>query len=128
MHAFHIALENHFMRRPTCCQTAEIRTCMIHTLNVLSFVLYTHACTSHCIRKLTMDCDAAIMASGRLKCIGTALHLKNAYGDGYRLNLVTEPERSADLQAVVSRLLPGMFSMCFIFSLFVIWFFFRFFL
>ncbi len=26
----------------------------------------------------------AVMVGGRLKCIGTPLYLKNAYGDGYR--------------------------------------------
>lgn len=32
-----------------------------------------------------------IMAKGRLKCIGTSLHLKNLYGSGYRINLTCDP-------------------------------------
>lgn len=33
----------------------------------------------------------AVIANGCLKCIGTSLYLKNNFGDGYRLTLVTEP-------------------------------------
>jgi hypothetical protein len=35
----------------------------------------------------------AIMAKGRLKCVGTALHLKNKFGLGYRLNIVSNTGR-----------------------------------
>lgn len=55
----------------------------------------------------------AIMAQGRLRAAGTSLFLKNTYGSGYQLNLLTAPTnadrvrgggaRSARTQAVAAR-------------------------
>lgn len=33
----------------------------------------------------------AIISHGKLKCCGSPLFLKGAYGDGYRLTLVKQP-------------------------------------
>jgi len=33
----------------------------------------------------------AVIAAGRLKCVGSSLNLKNTYGDGYRINLICKP-------------------------------------
>merc|ERR1712054_659821 len=42
------------------------------------------------------------MANGRLRCIGSQQHLKNRFGDGYKLEVSTEPAADADaLQAFV---------------------------
>ena len=30
----------------------------------------------------------AVIVDGEFRCVGTSLYLKNAYGDGYRINLV----------------------------------------
>eukprot|EP00466_Bigelowiella_natans_P015839 jgi/Bigna1/33997/e_gw1.4.41.1 len=51
----------------------------------------------------------AILASGRLKCYGSSLFLKNRFGSGYRLDMVkshpTVPTSS--ITSVVRRLIPG---------------------
>jgi len=49
----------------------------------------------------------AIMAHGKLKCIGTSLHLKNKFGLGYRLNLSARPEQQEQLKSIVTERLPG---------------------
>jgi len=48
-----------------------------------------------------------IMAHGKLKCIGTSLHLKNKFGLGYRLNLSTSVELQDELKGIVSKYIPG---------------------
>jgi len=48
-----------------------------------------------------------VMSHGKMKCIGTALHLKNKFGLGYRLNLTTPPENQSELQELVAKYLPG---------------------
>jgi len=48
-----------------------------------------------------------VMAHGKLKCVGTGLHLKNKFGLGYRLNLTTEAENQEELKAMVSKAIPG---------------------
>lgn len=35
----------------------------------------------------------SILASGKMKAIGTSLHLKHRFGDGYRLTIITDKER-----------------------------------
>jgi len=49
----------------------------------------------------------AVMANGKLRCIGNSLHLKNKFGLGYRLNLTTDPAFEGELQRLVSQTLPG---------------------
>ncbi|KAJ3299116.1 ATP-binding cassette sub- A member 1 [Borealophlyctis nickersoniae] len=46
----------------------------------------------------------AIMAHGRLRAIGNSISLKNKYGAGYRISIVTDPDRlDATKQVVASR-------------------------
>ena len=35
-----------------------------------------------------------ILHEGKIKCIGTSLNLKNLYGEGYKINMVTIVFRS----------------------------------
>ena len=46
----------------------------------------------------------AIMKKGKLECIGTALHLKSRFGNGYRLTLITNDDNKAT--ETIKKLLP----------------------
>lgn len=48
-----------------------------------------------------------IMAKGKLRCIGHSLHLKNKFGDGFRVNLQTSIPNVPELKSAVKDLLPG---------------------
>lgn len=45
----------------------------------------------------------AIISHGKLKCCGSPLFLKGAYGDGYRLTLVKQPAEAGDPQGLCRR-------------------------
>ncbi|ORY99506.1 P-loop containing nucleoside triphosphate hydrolase protein [Lobosporangium transversale] len=48
--------------------------------------------TTHSMEEADILSDRiAIMTSGRLRCIGTSLHLKELYGSGFRLNISSKP-------------------------------------
>lgn len=49
----------------------------------------------------------AIMSHGEIKCLGTPLHLKNKYGDGYRINVTARPDAIEEAKAHINELLPG---------------------
>ncbi|KAJ3054920.1 ATP-binding cassette sub- A member 1 [Rhizophlyctis rosea] len=49
----------------------------------------------------------AIMAHGRLRAIGNSITLKNKYGAGYRISIVTDPARVAETKAVVASRVAG---------------------
>ncbi len=48
-----------------------------------------------------------IVAKGRLQCIGSALHLKQKYGAGYRITVGTQENRVKDVQAFFEENLKG---------------------
>ena len=49
----------------------------------------------------------AIMAHGKLRCIGNSLHLKNRFGDGYRINIFcSQIENNVEVKQRVSEYLP----------------------
>jgi ABC-type multidrug transport system ATPase subunit len=48
-----------------------------------------------------------VLAEGRLRVIGTALYLKNKFGDGYRLSLTCKVSDSAEVKAQVAQYLPN---------------------
>eukprot|EP01114_Cavostelium_apophysatum_P014827 TRINITY_DN3937_c0_g1_i2.p1 TRINITY_DN3937_c0_g1~~TRINITY_DN3937_c0_g1_i2.p1 ORF type:complete len:862 (+),score=239.32 TRINITY_DN3937_c0_g1_i2:158-2743(+) len=50
--------------------------------------------------------NIGVMAAGKLRCVGTSLHLKNKFGLGYRVNLSTIPERHYELRNMVTSMLP----------------------
>jgi len=49
----------------------------------------------------------AIMVSGKLKCIGSALHLKSKFGTGYKIRIVTPIEKRIETKQFVAGLLPS---------------------
>jgi len=50
----------------------------------------------------------AIMSKGRLRCIGNSLHLKNKFGEGYRINIVARGLESVEeTKQIVQKYLPG---------------------
>jgi ABC-type multidrug transport system ATPase subunit len=48
-----------------------------------------------------------IMAGGQLKCVGDPLHLKNRFGPGYRINVVTEVDRTEEAKKIILTMVPG---------------------
>ena len=64
--------------------------------------------TTHSLEEADILSDRiAIMSFGRFRCIGSSLHLKGRYGDGYRINLVVLPEDVHPLKQFVSQYLPN---------------------
>lgn len=51
--------------------------------------------------------QVAILATGRLRAVGTPLFLKARFGAGYQINLLTDPARVHELRALVQVHLPG---------------------
>ncbi|KAK6097421.1 hypothetical protein MT418_003039 [Batrachochytrium dendrobatidis] len=49
----------------------------------------------------------AIMAHGRLRAIGDSVSLKNKFGAGYRISIVTNPSMIEEVKAEVYRYVPG---------------------
>jgi len=52
--------------------------------------------------------EIAIMATSKLRAIGTSIHLKNKFGTGYRLSAVCDERRAAAVQADLAARLPGL--------------------
>ncbi|KAF9144893.1 hypothetical protein BGX30_011113 [Mortierella sp. GBA39] len=66
--------------------------------------------TTHSMEEADILSDKiAIMTSGRLRCIGTSLHLKELYGSGFRLNVSSKPGRLEEAcQSVERQILAGL--------------------
>ncbi|KAF9185875.1 hypothetical protein BGZ51_002361 [Haplosporangium sp. Z 767] len=66
--------------------------------------------TTHSMEEADILSDRiAIMTSGRLRCIGSSLHLKELYGTGFRLNVSSKPGRLEEAcQGVEGQILKGM--------------------
>jgi len=64
--------------------------------------------TTHSMEEAEALCSRiAIMAAGRLQCLGGQQHLKSKYGGGYALELRCAPPRVAAARAAVARLFEG---------------------
>jgi len=50
----------------------------------------------------------AIMSRGKLRCVGSALHLKAKYGTGYRVHTVVDEEFANSVKAGVANLVSGV--------------------
>lgn len=48
-----------------------------------------------------------VIVNGELKCIGTPLYLKNFYGDGYRLSLISENQHLEFLKEFIKDKFPS---------------------
>jgi ABC-type multidrug transport system ATPase subunit len=63
--------------------------------------------TTHSMEEAdTLSDRIGIMAFGGLRCLGTSLRMKTRFGDGYHLNLVTEPRNAEKVKAMVHQLAP----------------------
>ena len=49
----------------------------------------------------------AIMADGQLKCVGDPLHLKTRFGSGYRINIVTDVDKTEQVNQLITKMVPG---------------------
>ena len=49
----------------------------------------------------------AVIASGKLKCVGTGLNLKNTYGDGYRINLICRAANQPRIIEIMNSIAPS---------------------
>jgi hypothetical protein len=64
--------------------------------------------TTHSMEEADVLADTiAIMANGVLKAAGTSLFLKNRYGRGYQLRLISSPEDSMATETLVEKHLSG---------------------
>lgn len=63
--------------------------------------------TTHSMEEAEILSDrVGIMARGNLRCCGTSLHLKNNYGDGYRLSVLSPGSRVEEAKQGIMALLP----------------------
>jgi ABC-type multidrug transport system ATPase subunit len=47
-----------------------------------------------------------VMAHGRLRAIGSSIHLKNKFGAGYRISLVTDPANAEHVKSIIESKVP----------------------
>jgi len=89
-----------FMDEPTTGMDPKSRRQvweMIEELKVGRVIIMT----THSMEEAEMLADrVGIMARGTLKCYGTSLFLKNNYGKGYRLTVMTDAERVEEVKAI----------------------------
>ncbi|KAG9307579.1 hypothetical protein G9A89_023144 [Geosiphon pyriformis] len=48
-----------------------------------------------------------VMAHGRLRALGNSIHLKNRFGAGYRVSLVTHPQDSSHVKQLIQNRIPS---------------------
>jgi len=46
-----------------------------------------------------------VIVDGAIKCIGTSLYLKNQYGDGYRITIITKDP--AKVNELIQKIMPS---------------------
>ncbi|KAF9104757.1 hypothetical protein BGX27_009947 [Mortierella sp. AM989] len=66
--------------------------------------------TTHSMEEADILSDRiAIMTAGRLRCIGSSLHLKELYGSGFRLNISSKPGRLQEAcENIQTQVLKGL--------------------
>lgn len=63
--------------------------------------------TTHAMEEADALCTRiGILANGALRALGTNVHLKNKYGDGYKIDISFMPSAQERLSAFVKRVLP----------------------
>lgn len=64
--------------------------------------------TTHAMEEADALADRiAIVVDGSFKCVGSPLNLKNTYGDGYRISMVTEPGNELRISELMSKIAPS---------------------
>lgn len=65
--------------------------------------------TTHSMEEADVLGDkVSIMAFGKLRCIGTGLHLKNKFGVGYRLSIVSKEQHTSEVIQSIKRQLEAV--------------------
>jgi ABC-type multidrug transport system ATPase subunit len=49
----------------------------------------------------------AIVVDGSFRCVGTPLNLKNTFGDGYRVSMVTRPGNETKIVECMNEIAPS---------------------
>merc|ERR1711879_422180 len=63
--------------------------------------------TSHSMEECEALCTTlAIMVNGQFQCLGSTQHLKNKYGEGYMIEVKTQPGKSDDAENYVKEKYP----------------------
>ena len=63
--------------------------------------------TTHSMDEADALCGRiGIMSHGLMRCLGTNLHLKNRYGNGYQIEIRFVPEKKIAVQRFIMKLLP----------------------
>lgn len=52
--------------------------------------------------------DIVIMSKGVIRAIGNGIHLKNKFGNGYRISMIIKPEKMNEAKAKVNAMVPGI--------------------
>merc|ERR1712025_1158412 len=64
--------------------------------------------TTHSMDEADALCGRiGIMSHGLMRCIGTNLHLKNRYGNGYKVEIRFDPERLDTAHSFIMQLMPS---------------------
>jgi len=64
--------------------------------------------TTHAMEEADVLGDRiAVIVDGKFKCIGTPLYLKNNFGDGYRITIVTAPENIDRAIDLMEKIVPA---------------------
>ena len=49
----------------------------------------------------------AVIVDGKIKCVGTPLQLKNNYGDGYRVSIVSPLDQEEKVLSLITQIAPS---------------------
>lgn len=64
--------------------------------------------TTHSLEEADILSDRiGIMSLGQLKCVGSSLHLKNKFGDGYKISINFDEENRTEATKFLTNLLPN---------------------
>ena len=64
--------------------------------------------TTHAMEEADALADRiAIVVDGTFKCVGTPLNLKNTFGDGYRISMVTQPGNELKIIECMNQIAPS---------------------
>jgi ABC-type multidrug transport system ATPase subunit len=78
--------------------------------------------TTHSMEEADILSDKiAIMTNGSLSCIGSALHLKNKFGTGYRITVGANASCEQQVIDYFAASLPGFIFLCIKFNLLLLW-------
>ncbi|KAF9560516.1 hypothetical protein EC968_006134 [Mortierella alpina] len=82
-----------FLDEPSTGLDPAVRRIIWNVINRVK-INRTIVLTTHSMEEADILSDRiAIMTSGRLRCIGSSLHLKELYGTGFRLDVTSKPGR-----------------------------------